>query len=247
MYFLFILFHILYMRAFACENEPEVLFLKALTVVLRAAMPAAVLAALLAFFPFLSELSPEKLASLAPDSLLLAAALLFALYMLKAVTVFIPLDALFLCAGMLFPPFSAILLSYVFLAAESALGFHIGRRMGAAKVLSLLERRAKLRRLVAYCEAHGDSACFLARLSPLTFDLVSYYFGSTKISFKRYMAGTLLGITPKLVPFTLAGAALLDRNSPRFALPVAVSLLLSFSMFFLMRNLDKRRLKKAKN
>jgi len=81
--------------------------------------------------------------------------------------------------------------------AGAALSFLIGRYVAGERLRTLSNRRLLLRALENAVIEGGGRFVGLVRLSPLLpFGLLNYYFGITRIPFRQYLAGTLLGIIP---------------------------------------------------
>jgi uncharacterized membrane protein YdjX (TVP38/TMEM64 family) len=58
-------------------------------------------------------------------------------------------------------------------------------------------------------DEHGLTVVILSRLSPIApYTLFNYAFGLTKVSFWKYVLGTVIGVAPAMVMFVYVGAGL---------------------------------------
>lgn len=122
----------------------------------------------------------------------LAYVLLYAL----AVVLLVPGSLLALSAGLAYGPWG-VPLALLAATAGASLSFLIGRYVAGEALRRVSHRRLVLRALECAVMDGGWRFIGLVRLSPLLpFGLLNYYFGVTRIPFKAYLPGTLLGIIP---------------------------------------------------
>lgn len=126
-----------------------------------------------------------------------------------AVTVTTPLPTLPLnfAAGIFFGPYWGTLYSAAGALGGSIISYTVARLLGR----SLIERF--LRGHINFCTACSDrmltGIVFLARLVPLvSFDMISYGAGLTKMSLSRYCIATFLGMLPLTFVYNYFGSAL---------------------------------------
>ncbi len=187
--------------------------------------------------------SAQGLYAWLPDALPLAALVLLGLYCLKAVVMVIPFLPLFIAAGALFPTGWAIALTYAGILLDLSVGHWLGRRLGGEAVMDKLARRRAGRRLLSWLRRGGSSACFLARILPVPFDLVSLFFGASGLSYPRHALFSLLGVTPNMLPYVIAGRAVASPLSAAFLVPFGLSAALSLALFLALRRMEKHGLR----
>ena len=113
-----------------------------------------------------------------------------------AVVLLVPGSLLALSAGLAYGPWG-LPLAVLAATAGAALAFLIGRYLAGEWLRKLINRRLLLRAVESAVTEGGWRFVGLVRLSPLLpFSLLNYYFGITRISFRQYLSGTLLGILP---------------------------------------------------
>lgn len=190
-------------------------------------------------FPLFKDLEVSDILNYSPESTLLAALILLGIYCLKSVAVFIPLSVLYISAGIMFPTGWAIALTFFCLFCEMSIGYFIGKRMGGEKVAALMEKNSKTRKLLFYHEKNNSMVCFIARILPLPFDLVNMFFGATGRSYPQFIAISLLGLTPKMIPKVLIGNAASNPLSKQFLIPFVICGIVAMCTFFLYQKWRK--------
>ncbi|MBQ9720652.1 MAG: hypothetical protein IJV64_08165, partial [Oscillospiraceae bacterium] len=84
-----------------------------------------------------------------------------------------------------------------------------------------------------------NSSFFLSFISRaigvLPCDVVSMYFGSTRLNYPAYISGAVLGFMPDLICATILGQKIEERGSPGFWITVAINLLACVGSYFIYR------------
>ncbi len=151
-------------------------------------------AIILSAAPFLSKMTVDDLISYSPTSPFLAALLLLAIYCIKSVVMVIPIAVLYISAGILFTPLGAIAITFLGAFCEAGIGYFLGKKMGSEKVRELVEKNERAAQFFYLQEQNNVSACFVARILPIPFDLVSIFYGASGMGFLRYTVFSLLGL-----------------------------------------------------
>ena len=209
--------------------------------VIRLALIAAIVGATVYLIPTMSSASLSDLMMILPESRGLAGLVLFFLFCAKAVIVIIPIFLLYLGAGIVFPPVTAILFTAGCLAVEMTIGYFIGRYLGRHHVQALLSRYKSLDQVTDYIRDNSFLSVFAVRLVPgPPPDLISMLMGAARVRYQEFLAGSLLGLLPFMIPVVLIGNALSDPETNGIAILVGISILLMISAFFLNRMLVRR-------
>lgn len=109
---------------------------------------------------------------------------------------FVPSPLLMIVSVVLYGPVFGSLLSIAAIMISSTVGYIIGRYLGEATVDRLLGHKKEVK-LRSFVERYGVWTVIAARLSPLlSTDAVSFVGGLVKMNYLKYMAATLIGITP---------------------------------------------------
>lgn len=175
-----------------------------------------------------------------PEPPFLVAFAFIGIYCLKSVMMFIPVLVLYISAGAIFPFHWAIVITYIGLFCELSLGYWLGRRLGGDKVTGLINKNEKTKRFLSSNEDKTSALCFLIRLTPLSLDGVSMFFGASRVPYSEFLAFSLLGLTPKLIPFVLMGDAASNPLSKEFLVPFMVSGVVVGIAFIVYRRFERK-------
>lgn len=197
-------------------------------------------------FVFRDRLTVESIVSFVPPNPVMAAAVMLVLFCVKGVSIFIYCGLLYAVGGVLFPFPAALLVNLFGSAFMVSLPFLIGRKAGNGTLERLIERTPKLKILKEIPNQNEGFAAFFTRIiGILPSDPVSMYFGASGMRYIPFLIGSLVGLLPMVVSFTIMGMSVQDVASPAFIISVCVELgfiLLSAVLYGVWR---KRR-KKAK-
>ncbi|NLM09926.1 MAG: TVP38/TMEM64 family protein [Clostridiaceae bacterium] len=182
------------------------------------------------FIPKIKSLTPEELSELMPDSVTLAAVVLFILFCIKSLIFVIPMILLYICAGLILPPAIAVVFTIFCVTVEMTIGFFTGKKLGHNRVKKIADDSKYAGKLFNKINENVFVNSFLLRLVPVfSLDIVSMIFGAADADYPEFIAGSVLGIIPGLVPVVLAGNSITDPLSRGFLIPFAVFLILSVS------------------
>ena len=168
--------------------------------------------AALAVWPFREKFTAEAIAGWTPGQAGLAAALLLGLYVLKGISMVIPLSALTAAGGLLFPYPAALAVTLAGVAAVQAIPYLLGRRGGMPETA-----RARLEGVVSVGAERPGRTVFLLRLGGASpGDLVSMFLGAAGVPGRAYFLPGLLGSLPRVACSTALGSALWNIGGQRF-------------------------------
>ena len=178
----------------------------------------------------------EEILNYTPAEPLLAALFLWLGFALKSLSLIFPIYVLFAVSGQIFPFPVALLVNTVGAAISTMLPYLIGRASELDFSDKLIARYPKLRDLRKLRETSGFFLSFLSRaIGVLPSDIVSMYFGSTRLPFPAYISGAVLGYMPDLICATLLGRQIEDVRSPAFWLTASINAVCCLSSYFLYR------------
>lgn len=192
-------------------------------------------AVILLLLPKLTSMTTEDLLNFTPRSPFLAALALLGVYCVKSVVMVIPNMVICIVSGIVFSPFWGVFLCLAGIGCEAAIGYWIGGKMGGKEVKRLIERNKKAEKFFTFNQKNNVSTCFLARLSPLPIDLTSMFFGASKMPLGRYVFASVLGLSPKMIPYVIAGASVTNPWSAEFLLPFGISFVITGIVFLIYR------------
>lgn len=153
--------------------------------------------------------SGEELAREARPFLYSASAplLILAVYVVGAGLAFFPILPLIIATGLLFRPMTALAYSLGGSVAAALIGYLLGRRLPENTIRVLAGKR-----FASLCDtlrAAGFSGVAAVRLFPAApYTVVGLVAGAMRVRFWAYMAGTLVGLAPGVLIFSLLGSQL---------------------------------------
>ena len=176
-----------------------------------------------------------------PSNPFLAALFLIALYAAKSMSVFFPLVVLYLAGGLLFPLPVSLAVNLAGMAACVSVPYLVGRFSAAESVDRLREKYPKLEKLERVQQENHFLFALIARaLGILPGDVVSLYFGSMRLPFLPYLAGSLVGLAPTMVAVSIMGDNAANPLSPGCLIAVAVDGCLVAASFLACRRMLRK-------
>lgn len=176
-----------------------------------------------------------------PSNPFLSALFLIALYAAKSMSVFFPLVVLYLAGGLLFPLPVSLAVNLAGMAACVSVPYLVGRFSAAESVDRLREKYPKLEKLERVQQDNHFLFVLIARaLGVLPGDVVSLYFGSMRLPFLPYLAGSLVGLAPTMVAVSIMGDNAANPLSPGCLIAVAVDGCLVAASFLACRRMLRK-------
>ena len=206
-------------------------------------IPLLGLAAVGGFFLFSGRsITIEDILHYTPSEPLLAALFLWLAFALKSLSLVFPILALFAVSGQLFSLPVALAVNTVGVAIAMTLPYLLGRYSEFGFTEKLIEKYPKLRDLRKLRENSSFFLSFLMRaIGVLPCDIVSMYFGSTKMHYPAYISGAVLGFMPDLICATILGRQIEDYTSPGFWITLTINILACISAYILYRWYKKKK------
>ena len=179
---------------------------------------------ILIFLPQAQNITIESIVEYVPSSLPLAILAFALIYSAKAVIMFPPLKILYAAAGLVFPAWWGVVITYLCLVVSITIGYSIGKRLGEEKVRGLTSKNKKLSRLL--CEDSKKSftvICYFARVISIGGDPFSMLCGAMGMPFGKYMVSSLLGLSFFLLPIVLTFSAIFNPETMGFVVPIVTT------------------------
>ncbi len=195
-------------------------------------------------FLYRDRITVENIVNFTPENPILAVVIMLLLFAFKSVTFIIYGSILYAVNGILFPMPFALILNIVGSAIMATLPFLIGQKKGTGFLIWLTERYPKLSVLRELPCKNGFFLSMIIRLiGCLPGDVVSMYFGASGIRYREYILGTLTGLAPSVIVFTIMGMSANDVTSPAFIVSVCCEILsvLCSTIWFLCWNRKRRK------
>lgn len=204
-------------------------------------LPLAIMAAITILVVFLGKnITSEGLLRYTPSNDFLAAVCLIGMYALKSLSVVFPILVLYFCGGFLFSPIVAALVNLLGVFVCLSLPYWIGYYSGAELTDRLIDKYPKAKKLD---ELKNNNEFFLSYITRmigiLPGDIVSLLLGCRRVGYVKYILGSLAGMLPGIICFTLLGDNFTNPLSWQFILSSSVTAVLSIGSFFWYRKMMK--------
>lgn len=175
------------------------------------------------------EITVERIVNYAPSDPVAAAVIMLLLFALKSVTLVVYGGILYAADGIMFSLPVAIALNLIGTVIMTTTPFFIGRHLGRGAVEKLTARNKYMKLLRDFSGKNELPISFFVRIvGLLPSDLVSMYLGAIEVRYDRYIAGTILGLLPAVLNFSIMGMSIHDMSSPVFITSVCCEIGLMF-------------------
>lgn len=180
------------------------------------------------------EITVQVLLDYTPANPFLAACVLLLIYAVKSMSVIFPLMVIRITTGHLFSAGTALLINIAGIIICFIIPYWIGHSSGADIISSLKSKYPRLESWLNLQKNNDLFICFFLRIiGCLPGDIVSMYFGATRVSFVPYLLGSLLGALPNTITATFMGHSLTAPESPMFIISAILTVTLAgLSLFF---------------
>ena len=151
------------------------------------------------------------------------------LFAFKSMLVFVYGGILYAVSGIVFPIHTALLVNSIGTVIMTTIPFLIGRRKGKAALDNLAARNEKISLLQSLSSSNEFFVSLIVRLIGfLPADLVGMYLGSSGIHYWKYILGTIFGLFPSMICYSIMGTRIDDMSSPEFIISTIVQVVLIF-------------------
>ncbi len=200
----------------------------------------------LVLFSQRDKLTVENIVNYSPKNPLLAAVVVLALYAVKGFSMLINGYILYIAAGIMFSIPQALVVNFVGSIVMITIPFMLGRKGGAAAVEKLTAKYKKLATLRDKPNQNALSTTFLLRvLGILPCEIVSLYLGACNLHFGKYLLGSMTGLLPSIIIFSVMGQYASSPGSPQFIIAVVVWII-SIVAGFLLSGKNKKKKEECK-
>ncbi len=180
------------------------------------------------------SLSIDDILNYTPSQPFLAVLFLWIAFALKSLTLVFPVLLLFAVSGQLFPLPVALIVSIVGITITLTIPYFIGRASELDFSDRLMARYPKLQEIRCIRNKNEFFFSFLSRaVGVLPCDVLSMYFGSTRLRFSSYITGAVLGFMPDTVCATILGQKITDIHSVGFLITLSVNIIACIASYFL--------------
>lgn len=101
----------------------------------------------------------------------------------------------------------------------------IGRKAGGTAVNYVREKYPKVQEVQSMRVKSDLFFAFLVRVCRIPSDVASLYMGSVNVVYKEYLFGSLLGLLPPMITYSIMGTSVSDIRSPKFLIALGIEIL----------------------
>ena len=174
------------------------------------------------FYRTHGNLTAAQLLDFTPEDPLQAVLVMLGLFLLKSVDFMMHSGVLYTADGIMFPLPAALALNLLGAAIMVTPPYFLGRSLGRPVAQRLKEKYPKLANVEKLRLGNGFLTALLLRVTSLPLTFASVYMGATDLPFRHYLTGSLVGLLPVIVSYSLMGAHAEKPASPAFLSGVAL-------------------------
>jgi uncharacterized membrane protein YdjX (TVP38/TMEM64 family) len=187
------------------------------------------------------KITPEDIFNYVPDNYLLAAITIIGLFLIKSLSVVLPLMALYISSGMIFSPLWGIIVNLIGLFISLTIPYLLGRFCGKGLLDRLLVKYKNIEKLKTIKSKNEWFLSYILRMiGILPGDIVSMSLGAMNINYNKYIVGSIVGLLPRMVVATCLGSTITDPTSPVFILSCVITVVLTGGSMFLHQRFMKK-------
>ncbi len=166
--------------------------------------------------------------------------LVYILLLVVAIMSPIPDTPIVIAGGYIFGPFISIPLTIIGQILGATIDFFLARKLGRNFVNNKFPKASSL--LNEYSHKLGWQTVFVMRLTPtLSFDLLSYAAGLSKIKFTHYILATVSGMIPLIAITSLLGYSASIHSKTLPFIIIGVGVLFISTVFFIFKKISKNK------
>ncbi len=216
-------------------------------ILLRAAVAMALFTVAIVYYDKLSTLDIRALVSFT-NSVPLICAVILAVYTVKALVFVLPASVIYVAVGTILTPWLAVVINLTGIFIEVTVTYVLGRFLGKDAVYRVLSRSEKGKKLLEKNPGNKAGVILGIRAIPaFPIDAISLFYGASGVPYLRYAALSFLGISWRVILFTLLGDAVFAWiPMDKIILAVIVCIPVGVAVYLVKKFiLDPRKAKKA--
>lgn len=192
-----------------------------------------------------NRITVESILNFTPSNMIGAMLIMLLLFAVKSVTFFIYGGILYAASGIMFPLPIALFVNLTGTVIMTSVPFAIGKKAGTKTVDKMAEKHPRLRILRDIPNKNELFVSFFVRIvGCLPADPLGICLGASGMRYSKYICGTVLGLSPAIITFSIMGMSINDVTSPAFIISAAIEvglMVLSVSLYLLWRRKNKKK------
>ncbi len=185
------------------------------------------------------KITVDAIVNFTPENTLAAICVILLVFALKSVTFVVYGGLVYAASGIMFSLPVAIIVNTIGTALMVSIPFFIGKKAENGTIDKIVDKNPKLTVLRDVPNKNELFISFFVRLlGILPGDLVSIYLGACGISYGKYITGSLIGLFPSVLSFSVMGMSANDVTSPEFIISAAFKIglkVFSIIIYFVWR------------
>lgn len=155
-------------------------------------------------------------------------------FALKPLIIVIPAMLMTIVGGSLFGPLQGFILSLIGFFLSGTVAFFLARFLGESFVDKIV--KGKSIKIDKVMNKNGIFIIALIRFVPVFhYDIVSYTLGLTKVKYKDYIIGSILGVIIETAAYAYLGENIFNPHSPEFIMSIGIIVVLGVLGWFLAK------------
>ena len=176
-------------------------------ILLRCAVALTLFVVAIVYYDELAHVDVKRLLSVT-DSVALMSGIVLAVYFVKALVFVVPASLVYVAVGAVLPPAVAVAVNLAGIFLEVTVTYFLGRFLGKDAVIRLLSHSAAGRKILN--NKIQDKAAVLLSIRAIPafpIDFISLFYGASGCGYLKYALLSFVGISWRVVLFTLLGDA----------------------------------------
>ena len=188
--------------------------------------------------------SAQELARYKPERPFVSCLVMLGLFALKSVDFLIHSGVLYAADGIMFPLPAALLLNLVGIVITVTPTYFLGKLWGPPVIEALCRKYPKLHAFTDDKKGGSLLVSILMRTVGLPIQVGSVYMGAADYHFGRFLLGSVIGLLPVMIPYTVLGESAGKSGSPAFIIAVGTEIFLHFASVFILALKAKQHMKR---
>lgn len=151
---------------------------------------------------------------------------------LRPILVVVPSSIISIAGGTLFGPIKGFLLNMIGFFLSGTIAFYLSRLLGRDFIDKIIKGKAL--ELDNGLEKNGFKVIFLFRFPPIfPYDVFSFAAGLTKIRYRDFILGSLLGVIPETLCYSYMGQEIGEANTYKLFVTISVIIVITIITTFI--------------
>lgn len=179
-------------------------------IILRCVVALTLFAVAIIYYDELSTLDVTQISEIT-DKLSLTIIIILAVYLVKALVFVVPASIVYVAVGAMMNPVLAVAVNLLGIFIEVSVTYLLGRFLGKDAVYRLLSKKETGKKILEKNIQGKASVLLSIRAIPaFPIDFISLFYGASGCSYLKYAVLSVVGISWRVVLFTVLGSAIFD-------------------------------------